>query len=121
MNTILWIAQSLLAAMFTSGGLLKIFVPKEKMIAKQPFVQDYSSIQIRLIGLAEILGAIGIIVPFATGIMPILTPIAAMGLCTIMILAIRIHVQTKETAKVVIIVAMVIITSFIAYARFNSL
>ncbi len=118
MNTILWIAQSLLAAMFTAGGLFKIFVPKDKLIANQPFVENFSSIQIKLIGLAEVLGAIGIIVPLATGIIPILTPIAAIGLCTIMILAIRIHFLRKETAKVVVIMTMVVITSFIAYERF---
>ena len=117
MNTLLWITQSIIAAMFVVGGMIKMFVPKEKLLVRQPFVQDYSTTQLRMIGLAEMLGAIGLIVPFATGILPILTPLAALGLCIIMVFAVPIHLKLKEGAKVAVIVVMILATAFIAYER----
>jgi hypothetical protein len=119
MNTLLWIGQSIIAAMFTGGGLLKLIVPREKILLKQPFVQNYSGFQIKLIGMAEILGAIGIIVPAATGIFPVCTSLAAIGLCTIMLFAARVHLQRKENLKVVVIFLMLFVTSYIAYQRWR--
>jgi len=117
METLLWILQSHIALMFIAGGLVKLLIPREKMIPKQPYVKNYTSTQIKLIGLAEILGAIGLIVPAATGILPVLTPLAAVGLCVIMLLATRLHLQEKEMMKVAIIFMMLCVTGCIAYAR----
>ena len=117
MNIILWIAQSLIAAMFFAGGLFKILTPKEKLISGQPYVKGYSSLQLKLIGTAEVAGAVGLVVPYALDVLPILTPLAAVGLCTIMALASRIHLHRNENGKVAIIVVMLIITAFIAFQR----
>jgi hypothetical protein len=107
--------------MFTAGGLLKIIVPKEKMIDKQPYVKDFSSTQLKLIGIAEILGAIGLILPLASGILPVLTPLAATGMCVIMVLAARLHYKYQESGKVIVIAGMFLVVAFIAYTRFNGL
>jgi uncharacterized membrane protein YraQ (UPF0718 family) len=55
MNTLLWIAQAVVAAMFTAGGLLKMIIPKEKMIDKQPYVKRFSSTQfwVQLVSLSR--------------------------------------------------------------------
>lgn len=119
MNTLRRIGQSIIAAMFMGGGLLKLVVPREKMMLKKPFVEDYSAFQIKLIGIAGILGAIGIIVPAATGILPVFTPLAAIGLCTIMLFAARLHLQRKENLKVIVIFLMLFVTAYIACQRWG--
>jgi uncharacterized membrane protein YphA (DoxX/SURF4 family) len=83
MNTALWIVQILLALMFFMVGLMKITQPKEKAAERAPYVEDFSQGQLRLIGILEVLGAIGLVLPAATGILPWLTPLAACprGLC----------------------------------------
>ena len=69
MNLALWIVASVLAAVFAGSGLMKQFVPKDKLAASgQGWAQDYSQSNIRLIGLAEILGAIGLVLPPAVHI-----------------------------------------------------
>lgn len=61
-----------------------------------PTLDDYTDAQVRLIGIAEVLGAIGLIAPVLTGILPILTPIAALGLALIQLLAIFAHRRHGE-------------------------
>lgn len=64
MNMALWIVTIVLAVAFLGSGLMKQFVPKDKLVASgQGWAQDFSPTNIRLIGLVEILGAIGLVVP----------------------------------------------------------
>ncbi len=78
MNTALWIVAGLLAVVFLGAGALKLVRSKDALAASGfTWVQDYSANQVRLIGIAEILGAIGLIVPPLVKIAPILAPIAA--------------------------------------------
>lgn len=87
MNVFLWIVQALLAAAFVMAGVMKSTQPKEKLAPKLPWVRDFSPATVRFIGIAELLGGLGLILPAATGIAPILTPLAATGLAIIMVLA----------------------------------
>ena len=80
-NTWLWIVQGLLAALFLFAGGMKLVLPPEAL--KGPFELPVGFI--RFIGVAEVLGAIGLIVPWLTRIRPVLTPLAASGLVVIMI------------------------------------
>jgi uncharacterized membrane protein len=80
MNVFLWIVQAILAATFAMSGLVKAIQPKDKLAGKYPWMQDASPATVRFIGVMELLGAIGLIVPAATGIAPVLTPIAGTGL-----------------------------------------
>jgi len=100
MNIALWVVQGLLAFTFFAAGMLKLLMPKEKLTAnpKLGWANDFSAAQVKLIGLAELLGAVGLIAPRLTGILPMLTPVAAAGLVVIMIGAIATHVRRKESA-----------------------
>ena len=80
MNTTIWIIQGILALMFFMAGFMKSTQPKEKLVTSLPWASDFNILTIRFIGISELLGAIGIVVPEYTGILPILTPIAALGL-----------------------------------------
>jgi uncharacterized membrane protein YphA (DoxX/SURF4 family) len=96
MNIALWIVQALLSAAFLMSGGMKLFAyEKYQKMAKGPGI---SKGLVTFIGIAEVAGALGLILPLATHIAPLLTPLAALGLAIIMILAIAFHVKRKETA-----------------------
>lgn len=97
MNTAFWILQGLLAAMFMMAGMMKLAKSKEELKPKMgDWVDAVSTAGFKTIGLLEVLGAVGIIVPMAIDVFPILTPVAAIGLALMMVGAIGLHIQRKE-------------------------
>ena len=93
---------------------------KELVSMGQTGVENLSGSLIRFIGVSEILGAIGIILPWLTGIVPILTPVAATGLGTIMILAAIVHFQRNEKTTAIENLMILLVCAFVAYGRFTS-
>ena len=118
MNTALWIVQGLLAAMFLMAGLMKSTQPKEKLALKMPWANDFSAATLKLIGISQLLASIGLIVPMLTGIVPVLTPLAATGLCIIMILAAVYHFRKNEMKAIGTNVVLFLLAAFVAYGRF---
>jgi uncharacterized membrane protein len=119
MNTALWIFQGLLAGMFTFAGITKMTQSKEKLEKQFPWAADFSLATTRFIGLSELLGAIGLIVPWLTGIAPVLTPVSASGLCLIMVLATNIvHFKKREYQGIAINIFIFMMSAFVAYGRF---
>lgn len=101
MNTLLWIAQGLLATVFMYSGMMKSSQKREKLMqVGQTGVANLSYPAIRFTGIIEILGAVGIIVPWATGILPWLTSFTALGFAVIMIMAAPIHYKRGEYGSV---------------------
>jgi uncharacterized membrane protein len=121
MNIALWIASGLLAAAYLAAGLMKATQPLEKLKTAMPWTTEYSARTVRLVGVAEIAGAIGVVLPWATGIAPVLTPIAATGLVVIQALAIRHHVQRKENQVLPVNVVLLLLALFVAVGRFAGL
>lgn len=119
MNILLWVLQGVLAGMFLMVGAMKLMQPKEKMGEQMGWVEDFSQGQIRSIGVLEVLGALGLVLPMATGIMPFLTPYAAIGLCLVMTGAFITHLRRKEIVPMgVMNVVLFVIAAFVAYGRF---
>jgi len=118
MNTALWIAQGIFGAMFIMAGIMKSTQPKEKLAKNMPWVNDYSPTQVKLIGLSELLGGIGLIVPWYFGILPILTPIAAAALALVMVFAAIYHFNHKEYPGIGVNFFLFAGVLFIAYGRF---
>jgi len=116
MNIALWIVQGLLALLFISVGSVKTF-QFEKAKATLPWVKDSLKGLVTFIGVSELLGGIGLIVPLATGIMPSLTPIAAIGLAVIMFLGGAFHAKLKEYKGVVMNIILLALTVFVALGR----
>ncbi|WP_104091614.1 DoxX family protein [Arthrobacter sp. GMC3] len=121
MNIVLWIVQILLAAMFFSTGLIKCTQPVARLAEKMSWVTHYKLGTVRFVGIAETLGAIGLILPQATGIAPILTPIAAVALAVVMVLASRYHLIHKEFSGIGINAVLFVLAVFVAWGRFASL
>jgi uncharacterized membrane protein YphA (DoxX/SURF4 family) len=118
MNIVLWILQVLVGLLFVLSGVMKLFVlPAEKMMEGMP---HYLSLNfLYFIGVCEILGGIGLIVPWATGVIPKLTPIAAGLLVIIMIGAV---VVSAPMGIVYVILPFVVgvLCAFIAFGRWRS-
>jgi putative oxidoreductase len=119
MNIALWIAQGLLAAMYLMAGSMKAFQPdKVRGNPQMTWAKDRSDGFIRFVGTAELLGALGLILPLVTGILPWLTPLAAIGLLIIQLLAIFTeHLPKKEYNVIPINVVLIAISLFIALGR----
>ena len=101
MNSVMWLAQGLLALVFAFSGAVKGTQSKERLLATgQTGVRDYPIGFIRFIAACELLGAVGLILPWATGIAPVLTSLAALGLGIIMIGAARAHARLHEPRNV---------------------
>ncbi|MCW2722130.1 DoxX family protein [Pseudonocardia sp.] len=97
MNIVAWILQIVLAVAFLAAGGMKLARPKPALVsAGMGYAEDYTDSNIKLIGAIEVIGAIGLIVPWLTGIAPILTPIAAIGLALVMAGAVVVHIRRKE-------------------------
>ncbi|MCP5099386.1 MAG: DoxX family protein [Chloroflexi bacterium] len=118
MNIVLWILQGILAVMFMMAGFMKVSKTKAEMADKMAWVEDFSQSQIRTIGVLEILAAIGLILPFAFGIMPYLTPFAAVGLVLTMIGAAITHQRRGETQMMGMNIMLLLLAAFVAYGRF---
>src|ERR1700739_3858430 len=118
MNLSLWIVAMFLAAVFAASGLMKLLVPKEKLVnVGQGWSQDFSATSIRLIGVAEVLGAAGLILPAVTPIAPILVPLAAIGLVLVMLGAAVVHARRKETMNIAVNVVLLALAVFVAWGR----
>ena len=100
MNIVLWIIQILLALFFVALGFLHVSKPlaeiREMGDGRMAWVEDVGERNFKLIGILEILGGIGLILPQLTGILPWLTPVAALGLFLLMIAAAIFHVRRGD-------------------------
>ena len=114
----LWIVQILLALVFLMAGFMKTTKPKEALQDKMAYVEDFSQGTVRLIGALEILAAIGLVLPVLTGVLPWLTPLAALGLVLTMVGAAITHVRRGEYQMIVGNVALLALAAFVAYGRF---
>ena len=122
MNVVLWIVSGVLAAIYLVVGLGKLLTPKPKLEsrANMEWTTDFSASQLKGIGAAEVLGAIGLILPWATGIATVLTPIAAIGLVLLQVGAIVTHYRRGEMKVLPGNLVLLLMAAFVAIGRFVS-
>jgi uncharacterized membrane protein YphA (DoxX/SURF4 family) len=119
MNNILWILQSFIAFTFLYSGVCKSYFSEPKLVSMgQTGVEGLPVYFIRFIGITEILGAIGLILPGLLSTSPVLTPIAAICLAFIMPFAATIHYKRKEYKSVLFNCVIFLLCLVIAYGRF---
>lgn len=121
LNISLWIAQGLLAAMFLMTGAMKLTQPIEELAKSMSWVNDFSVVMVRFIGLSEFLGGIGLLLPALLRIKPILVPLAAVGLFTVMVFASIYHVSKGEYPNLTITLILGTIALFIAWGRYKKI
>ncbi|MEO3806867.1 DoxX family protein [Nonomuraea sp. B1E8] len=120
MNVFLWIVQVFLAVMFAMSGLVKILQSRDKLVPKYPWVQDFSPASVRSIGTLELLGAIGLVVPAATGIAPFMTPVAGTALAIMMAGAAVLHIRRGEVSGLTAPGILFVLAVLVAWGRFGS-
>ena len=119
-NIGLWVAQAALAAMFLMAGFMKLTTAPAEMVAMGMLWAENTPVAlIRFIGLAEVLGAIGLILPAATRIMPRLTKLAALGLAVIMVFAFGLHSVRGEFEVLPMNVILFALAVLVIWGRTN--
>jgi uncharacterized membrane protein YphA (DoxX/SURF4 family) len=115
LSALLWVIQVLLAALFLFAGVMKLIMPIEAMTEQMPLPEAF----LRFIGVVEVLGALGLLLPGLTRIHPELTPLAALGLAEIMVGAVLFTPAGPDAWLAVIPTAVGLLAAFVAYARWR--
>jgi hypothetical protein len=118
MNIVLWTFQALLAFVFGASAIMKgTWEPERLVRSGQTGVKGLSVPLIRFIALSELLGALGLVLPWALGIATWLTPLAALGLGIIMLLAAGVHLSLREPGNVLKTLAVLAACLGVAFGR----
>jgi|SRR5439155_15595865 len=116
MNIALWVMQVLTAVGFGGHGFLLVSRP-QRMGERVPWVRALPTPFVRVLGVLEILGAIGVVIPAATGVLPSLTVAAAGGLVAMMLLAIVFHAMRREWPNIGLNLVLGTLAFAVAYGR----
>lgn len=116
MNAVLWIIASLLALAFLAEGVMKIALPKAKLVAVgQGWAEDFTQRTVMGIGVLEVLGAVGLVLPALLGVATVLVPLAATGIAALMVGAAFVHTRRAEKAGVAVTVVIAALARFGAF------
>ncbi|UBV44759.1 DoxX family protein (plasmid) [Deinococcus taeanensis] len=113
----LWVLQALLGALFLAAGLMKLAAPIAQLATSLPWVTDVPAALVRFVGLAEVAGALGLLLPSLTRVRPNLTPLAALGLVAVMVLAIPFHLSRGEGMMLPMNLLLAALAGVIAWGR----
>lgn len=119
MLVFLWVAEIVLALLYLGLGVMRLVQPYDKLVRVLRWPADFPAWAVKLIGLAEILGALGLIIPAAADVAPILTPIAACALGMLMAGAVAVHLRRRERQRVALPCILLAVNVFIAIGRFG--
>ena len=117
MNVVLWIVQALLALAYIMAGSMKAFRPLEALSKSMGWVRAVPAGFVRFVGIAELLGAIGLILPMVTNIAPWLTVAAAAGFVLVQIGASVLQVSRQETSQVPVNVVLLLLAVLVLVGR----
>ena len=120
MTYVLWIIQVLLALLFLFSGGTKLVLPLDVLKSMgSPNQIQLPGLFIRFIGVVEVLGALGLILPGLLRIKPWLTPLAAAGLVIVMIGAVAVTVAGGEVAAALVPLVVGLLAAFVTYGRWR--
>ena len=115
-TVVLWIIQGLLALLFLVAGVAKLVMPIEEITKGT----SLPGLFLRFIGVAEVLGAIGLILPGLLRIRRDLTPLAAAGLAIIMVGATVVNLKGGQQAAAVITLVAGLLSAFVSYSHWRA-
>ena len=122
MNTALWIVAGLLSIVYVGSGGLKVIASKERIAATGPaagWTEDFTPRSIKAIGVLELLGGLGLVLPAAFGVAPDLVPLAALGLAMIMAGAAATRISRREYRLMLVDLTYLVLIGFVAWGRFG--
>ncbi len=115
----LWVLQALLAATLIWAAVLKLGKTPPELAAMWPWAGEVSPSLVKLTGVADLLGGIGLIFPALLRIKPVLTPVAALGIVVLMVCAGVFHIMRGEASQIGFNMVVAGIAAFIAWGRFT--
>ena len=119
MNLALWIAQLVLVVFFTGSGAVKSTMPRQRLLdTGQTGIAMFPMPVVRFTAAMELVAAVGLVLPQLTGIAETLTPLAAVGLCVVMVGAAWAHTRLHEPRNVAVNIALLAVAVFVAVGRF---
>lgn len=121
MDIALWCVAGALALAYVVAGITKLAVPKERIAAGGSggrWVEDFSSRAVKAIGILELLGATGLVLPALLGIVPILVPVAATGIAFLMIGATVLRIRRREHKVMIVDLLYLALALFVAIGRY---
>jgi uncharacterized membrane protein YphA (DoxX/SURF4 family) len=118
LNIALWVVQVLLALVFGFAGTMKVFTPIDELAKNGAWIRNAEAL-IRFIGISELAGALGMLLPGLSHIKPKLTSLAAVGLFTVMVLATGFHLMRGEARMTPLTVGLGLLAAFVAWGRFR--
>ena len=120
MNTALWIISGLLACIFAASGAVKLVRSREELAASgMAVLADFGPGTVKAIGVLEILAAVGLILPAALGLAPVVVPMAAAGLVLLMVGAAIAHLRRAEAHAVAVNLTLLALAVVVAWGRFG--
>jgi len=119
LNMALWTTQIILAGMLIMAGFMKSIMPIEQLSASLPWTKDVPVLLVRFIGISEFLGAMGLLLPSLLRIKPVLTPVAALGIIAIMVMAAIFHITRTEFSGVMFTLILALVAAFIGWGRWK--
>jgi DoxX-like family len=120
LNVALWSIAGILAVTFLASGAMKLVQPKEKLAAfGYAWVADFSAGTVKAIGAVEILAAVGLVLPAALDIAPVLVPLAAVGLVLLMVGGFITHLRRREAQGIVVTLALLALAALVTWGRFG--
>jgi hypothetical protein len=113
----LWVAQALLSALFISIAYQKILTPIPELTKMMPWTGQYSVIFVRITGLVDLAGGLGILLPALTRILPRLTVLAALGCSVLQLFAIMFHLSRGEASVIPLNLVLLSLSLFVLWGR----
>ena len=118
MNIALWIVAGVFGIAYVAGGIVKLTMPYEKYAAKLGCPEDFTPGNVRFMGVVEILGGIGLVLPGLVGVAPVLVPIAASCMALYMAGAITERLRRGEYKELLGDLLFLAAMVFVAWGRF---
>jgi len=119
-NAVLWLLQIVLALVFLALGLLMLTRSRERLLRVAGWVEDFPQWVVTTIGVLELLGAVGLVLPGVLGTAGVLVPVAALGLAVLLVGAITTHLLRGEQDEVGVPVALLIAAAVVAAGRLSA-
>ncbi|MEU5213206.1 DoxX family protein [Streptomyces sp. NPDC020742] len=120
MNVLLWVLAGVLAVAFLAAGAMKLSQPKQKLAASgMGWTEGVSAGTVKLIGGVEVLAALGLVLPPALGIAPVLAPLASLGLVLVMLGAMVVHARRSEAQMIAVNLVLLALAAVVAWGRFG--
>ncbi|MQA01213.1 MAG: DoxX family protein [Streptosporangiales bacterium] len=122
MSVALWLVSGLLAVAFIVSGVAKATMSRDRLLATgQTGIAPFPMPVVRIVACCELLAVVGLFAPWLTGVVPALTPVAALGLVAVMSGAAVSHASLGEPRPVAVNLALLLAAGFVAAGRFAQL